>query len=639
MVRYYQTYIPMKTIANIILAIMIFGHQYIFCQNLIPNGDFFLENDYLPDTTYLNLKHKKNSLRINGNARFYFRTKNWKSIDQFKFKQYYPSLVNMDEYFYPNICDAFNVSTFGFANDFECDDTTKPQACITLFYDNFDSRALSHETPGKYSSPLLFNTLVHPVEPNQKYALRFKASLSLDGFLDNVMPPNPAEVMKYYPLKIILSNQNLNQIGYDSMVRDIPYNYGATFNQNLLYNVGGRPPSFSHYCPTNYRISGDTWTAKSHKLVKNRPRCNSVYFHTFLDTLTFSQYYKYIYIGLFASNSEMYTYGELSRMPAPPGRPNIRYFKVKGISLTPVYDPIHFNDTILCAQDSITLPFRNLKLPLTFYKPQSKDSITGNSTTTLPVVNGKWTFRYGAYSGSFTMTNILKNELKNIDTSFCEESQLFLDLENKTNGNTYWVKTKNSELLTNEPGKYLAIVNNHDCLDSIYFNVVKNPKPKPSFTRLDTNCSVHLGPKIFRYPKVAKTSSWWVFNRHQIDQNPIQIKTNGLLKLISINEFYCSDSVALKIEDQCNAFHIPNVFSPNNDNKNEVFKPISIGCTLLSLRIINRWGQEVYRGADAWDGTYENKPCIEGCYVYQISMQRDQDNTFHYYSGTLQLLR
>ena len=206
-------------------------------------------------------------------------------------------------------------------------------------------------------------------------------------------------------------------------------------------------------------------------------------------------------------------------------------------------------------------------------------------------------------------------------TRLYEGSEISIHLDNSDPSKVVnWAESNSPDLTINKPGKYLATINTQMCQDSFYFMVIENRKPIPIFTRLDTNCSVYIGQKT--------------------NQNPIKITLNNKrLKLISTNTFYCSDSTELRIQDQCSSFYIPNVFSPDNNYINNVFKPISVGYSLLSLRIFNKWGQEIYEGVDAWDGTYQNKPCISGSYAYQIIMKNNLHNTFHYDSGTLQLIR
>jgi gliding motility-associated-like protein len=73
--------------------------------------------------------------------------------------------------------------------------------------------------------------------------------------------------------------------------------------------------------------------------------------------------------------------------------------------------------------------------------------------------------------------------------------------------------------------------------------------------------------------------------------------------------FYISDSSGITL---------PNVFTPNYDDVNDVFKPIARGITSMKVDIYTRWGNYVY-GWDAvngsWDGhTKSGEACTPGTY-------------------------
>ncbi|MCQ2960499.1 MAG: PKD domain-containing protein [Bacteroidales bacterium] len=76
---------------------------------------------------------------------------------------------------------------------------------------------------------------------------------------------------------------------------------------------------------------------------------------------------------------------------------------------------------------------------------------------------------------------------------------------------------------------------------------------------------------------------------------------------------------------------VPNVFTPNGDGINDIFFE---GMPDAELIIINRWGQELYRGNEGWDGTYNGKEMSAGTYFYMISLPTGKK-----YDGPLMLIR
>ncbi len=83
----------------------------------------------------------------------------------------------------------------------------------------------------------------------------------------------------------------------------------------------------------------------------------------------------------------------------------------------------------------------------------------------------------------------------------------------------------------------------------------------------------------------------------------------------------CSATATLSIEVFENSvLIIPNVFTPNGDNSNDVFKIQSNGINTLNCEIINRWGQKMYTitsPSDSWDGNANGAgPAPDGTYFF-----------------------
>lgn len=70
--------------------------------------------------------------------------------------------------------------------------------------------------------------------------------------------------------------------------------------------------------------------------------------------------------------------------------------------------------------------------------------------------------------------------------------------------------------------------------------------------------------------------------------------------------------------------YIPNVFTPNGDDKNDYFKIDAITSD-FSLTIYNRWGQEMYKTNDvekSWDGTKDGEKVPDGVYYYIVRFMK-----------------
>ncbi len=88
--------------------------------------------------------------------------------------------------------------------------------------------------------------------------------------------------------------------------------------------------------------------------------------------------------------------------------------------------------------------------------------------------------------------------------------------------------------------------------------------------------------------------------------------------------------------------YVPNAFSPNNDDLNDVFKVIAVGIIEFKyFRIYNRWGQEVFETSDSnrgWDGTFNGRKQPPDVYVWTTSA-RDFLGNLIFRKGFVMLVR
>lgn len=104
--------------------------------------------------------------------------------------------------------------------------------------------------------------------------------------------------------------------------------------------------------------------------------------------------------------------------------------------------------------------------------------------------------------------------------------------------------------------------------------------------------------------------------------------TNYVLRVKNQDGCMASDTVAIKID--CAAAHVsvPNVFTPNQDGRNDVFmiKGISL---IKHLAIFDRWGEIVFERKNfiagdrsaCWNGTFNGMDVPSGSYVYFVEME------------------
>lgn len=108
--------------------------------------------------------------------------------------------------------------------------------------------------------------------------------------------------------------------------------------------------------------------------------------------------------------------------------------------------------------------------------------------------------------------------------------------------------------------------------------------------------------------------------------------------LINLESTLGCDSLVLLQLDYYHVF-VPNVFSPNNDGVNDVFKVFSEQGLVQSSKLVifDRWGAQIYSG-DQWDGSYNGDYALPGVYTYfaQLIMESGLE---HQLSGSVTVIR
>jgi gliding motility-associated-like protein len=92
-------------------------------------------------------------------------------------------------------------------------------------------------------------------------------------------------------------------------------------------------------------------------------------------------------------------------------------------------------------------------------------------------------------------------------------------------------------------------------------------------------------------------------------------------------------------------FYIPNTFTPDGDEFNQVFKPVfTSGFDVYDYTIIifNRWGQQIFVSSDieiGWDGSYNGKSSQDGMYTWKVEFKELSSDTRQSCVGHVNLIR
>ncbi len=206
------------------------------------------------------------------------------------------------------------------------------------------------------------------------------------------------------------------------------------------------------------------------------------------------------------------------------------------------------------------------------------------------------------------------------------------------------------------PGDYAFYGNLMDtitqCVNTSSFMVSAYPLPVADFTYSPLKPIENFEEVLFTNTSKGQDQTvwhWFVADKAAVmdfkGPNTMYLfKESGYysVALETSNAFGCKDSIVKTIEVDIDfTIYVPNAFTPNGDDLNEVFLPVSRGAKFYQMQIFNRWGQLIFSSTElsrGWDGTYNGQDCKEDSYVWKIklSTQRGQEKL---YSGNVLLTR
>ncbi len=109
-----------------------------------------------------------------------------------------------------------------------------------------------------------------------------------------------------------------------------------------------------------------------------------------------------------------------------------------------------------------------------------------------------------------------------------------------------------------------------------------------------------------------------------------------------IDDVYVGSCDTTPVPDSSSWLLIPNIFTPNGDGKNDLFKMSGANIHSFSCTIYDRWGVQIAQlntPDDAWDGRSKNgEPCSNGVYFYVATALGD-DRKKYTCNGFLELIR
>jgi gliding motility-associated-like protein len=123
----------------------------------------------------------------------------------------------------------------------------------------------------------------------------------------------------------------------------------------------------------------------------------------------------------------------------------------------------------------------------------------------------------------------------------------------------------------------------------------------------------------------------------------VNIREDGIYKVKITNQFGCSKTRTIKVNGPCNTrIFAPDIFTPNSDGENDVFKLFILGGVQVRLDIYNRWGSIIYseeNAAPQWDGKFKGEACQTGNYPDILKYRPLNNDSVYEFRGVVMVQR
>ena len=193
----------------------------------------------------------------------------------------------------------------------------------------------------------------------------------------------------------------------------------------------------------------------------------------------------------------------------------------------------------------------------------------------------------------------------------------------------------------NTPGLYdvtLTTTSANGCSNSVTYTdyVYVEAIPVASFTASETNLTNFDTQVDFENTSIGASSYSWDFGDGTPNtgvESPTHVfpddeSNSYLVELIAYSDLGCSDTayMTISVEEEV-IFYVPNTFTPDDDDYNEVFQPVftsGFDPYDFTLLIFNRWGEILFESHNAeigWDGTYGGEMVQDGTYTWKIEFK------------------
>ena len=304
-------------------------------------------------------------------------------------------------------------------------------------------------------------------------------------------------------------------------------------------------------------------------------------------------------------------------------------------------------DNIICESEST--PLNESPDPTFTYKWTSTDPNFGTSVSSNPVVSPlKTSTYYVTVSNNIGCTAIYQHEIVvaptptltvSADVTICPGEEVTLTATSNAGGNYTWSDGQTGSTIVVKPGGNtiytVSFEDTYGCGKATASTIVSvDVVPLVSIKATPDSLNVNQGDPVtleaVTDPPGAIVTYAWKENGNALSQTtkvitvtPLENPTKYTVTVTTPKG--CAVSSEIEFNVLPAEWDVPNVFTPNGDGKNDVFKIVLKGknISISQFSVYNRWGQKIYDKADnnGWNGDVNGKPAPTDTYVYWIVLK------------------
>ncbi|HSY77168.1 MAG TPA: gliding motility-associated C-terminal domain-containing protein, partial [Bacteroidia bacterium] len=258
---------------------------------------------------------------------------------------------------------------------------------------------------------------------------------------------------------------------------------------------------------------------------------------------------------------------------------------------------------------------------------------TSQTITVTPALTGTYTVvainAYGCTGSGQSIVNIDNYPIPVVSgtQNICAGSLAALTA---SGGTTYsWSNgSTTSSILTNMQGTYTVTISNGPCSVKDSVLVIVNPRPVIAVccdTTINLGENTTIGVSgLTSGDGVVWTPATDLSCTNCINPVASPTVTTTYYATITNDTSGCTstDSLTIKVIEQCGSVFVPSAFSPNGDGENDVLMVRGECIKTIDFEIFDRWGNRVFETTDpkvGWNGMHDGMAMNTGSYVYHVT--------------------